>query len=325
MSKNNLALVKEKYAYKTTDYIDRTGAESDFIRRQYEPDARELKTKQDELTDPIGDEAHSPVKGIVHRYPDRVLLKPVHACAVYCRFCFRREMVGPQKEFLNIDELEAALDYIRAHREIWEVILTGGDPLILSPRRLAALLKKLNEINHVRVVRLHTRLPLVAPAKINDTLLDVLKNAAQDKAVYMCLHVNHADELGAPVKAALRRLHQSGCVLLSQSVLLKGINDSAAALAALFQELVAHHVKPYYLHHPDKAPGTSHFRVSIARGQEIMKELRGTISGLCQPTYMLDIPEGNGKVPLTPCYIHEKDRCGEYKVEDPHGTLHDYA
>ncbi len=324
MSKNSLSAVTDKYAYKITNHVAQLSENSDAVARQYMPDTQELKTTPDELLDPIGDDAHSPVKGIVHRYPDRVLLKPVHACAVYCRFCFRREMVGPNKGFLSAEELDTALDYIRARPDIWEVILTGGDPLILSPRRLHALFEKLNAIDHVKIIRIHTRLPLVDPAKINDALCAALDSISAEKALYIALHVNHADELTDSVRAAIGALNNCKCTLISQSVLLKDINDNVQALSDLFRALVTLHVKPYYLHHPDKAPGTSHFRVSITKGQALMKELRGNLSGLCQPTYMLDIPQGFGKVPLTPCYIHGTNTENEYTVEDPHGTLHDY-
>ncbi|MBM3537501.1 MAG: lysine-2,3-aminomutase-like protein [Alphaproteobacteria bacterium] len=288
----------------------------DPIARQFVPDAAELTLTADENTDPIGDQAHSPVKGIVHRYPDRVLLKPTHTCAVYCRFCFRREMVGPGSESLDANELAAAIDYIRSRPEIWEVILTGGDPLILSPRRLSEIVAALSEIPHLGVIRLHTRIPVADPARISDELVAAL---ASDKAIYVVLHANHPGELSEAAIAACRRIIDAGIPMLSQSVLLRGVNDDAATLEQLFRTLVRHRIKPYYLHHADKAPGTSHFRTTLAEGQALMRQMRGRVSGLCQPEYVLDIPGGHGKVPVGRSYLD-----GDI-VEDWRGQRHAYA
>ncbi len=226
------------------------------------PSDAELVTTPDERADPIGDHTHSPVKGIVHRYHDRVLLKPSHACPVYCRFCFRREMVGPGGEALSPVELEAALDYVRAHPEVWEVILTGGDPLILSPRRIGEIVREVEAIDHVGVIRVHTRVPVVDPLRVTDALIAALR---AEKAIYVVLHVNHAREFTDAARAACRKLSDAGIVLLSQTVLLKGVNDDAATLEALFRALVRHRIKPYYLHQGDLAPGTSQFRTTIDR------------------------------------------------------------
>jgi lysine 2,3-aminomutase len=287
----------------------------DPIGRQFVPDAAELTTTSEERADPIGDHAHSPVKGIVHRYPDRVLLKPTHACAVYCRFCFRREMVGPGAESLDTAEMAAAFDYIRSKPEIWEVILTGGDPLILSPRRLGDIVQALDAIPHLGVIRLHTRMPVVDPARISDELLATLKS---EKAVYVVLHANHPREMTEAAIAACRRITDAGIPMLSQSVLLKGVNDDAATLEALFRGFVRQRIKPYYLHHADLAPGTSHFRTTIAEGQALMRQLRGRLSGLCQPEYVLDIPDGHGKVPVGPTYLDGGS------VQDWRGISHAY-
>ncbi|TDR93077.1 lysine-2,3-aminomutase-like protein [Enterovirga rhinocerotis] len=291
------------------------------IARQFVPDEAELDTRAEELVDPIGDEAHAPVPGIVHRYPDRVLLKAVGVCAVYCRFCFRRESVGPGKApALSPEELDEALAYIRSDPAIWEVVLTGGDPLVLSPRRLADLMRRLGEIDHLGVVRLHTRVPVVDAGRIDAALVEALD--VPGKAVWVAIHANHADELTPPVRAALARLSRAGIPLVSQTVLLRGINDDPEALAALFRALVESRVKPYYLHHGDLAPGTSHFRTSIAEGQELMRRLRGRVSGLCQPSYVLDIPGGHGKAPIGPDYLSE-DADGML-VEDWRGRRHAY-
>ena len=297
----------------------------DPIARQFVPDAAELDVRGEENADPIGDDAHSPVEGIVHRYPDRVLLKLTHVCAVYCRFCFRREMVGPDKpNALSREALARALDYIRAHAEIWEVILTGGDPLVLSARRLRAVMKELSGIDHVKVVRIHTRVPIADPERITPELVRALK--ASGRATYVALHVNHARELTPAARAAIARMADAGLVLLGQSVLLAGVNDKAETLEALMRALVECRVKPYYLHHGDLAPGTGHLRTDIATGQELMRALRGRVSGLCQPTYVLDIPGGHGKSPIGPNYITRAGANGaaHFTVEDYKGSRHCY-
>ena len=298
---------------------------NDPIARQYVPDAAELDARPEELADPIGDDAHSPVEGVVHRYPDRVLLKLNAVCAVYCRFCFRREMVGPGKaEALAPAALAGALDYIRAHPDIWEVILTGGDPLVLSARRLRAVMKELSAIDHVKIVRIHTRVPVAEPSRITPELVRAIK--AKGKATYVALHVNHARELTPAARMAVARMADSGIVLLGQSVLLAGVNDTPQALGELMRALVECRIKPYYLHHGDLAPGTSHLRTDIATGQELMRALRGRLSGLCQPTYVLDIPGGHGKSPVGPNYLTPAGSNGSahYMVEDFNGVRHRY-
>ena len=294
----------------------------DPIARQFVPDTAELDHRAEELDDPIGDDAHSPVEGIVHRYPDRVLLKLTHVCAVYCRFCFRREMVGPDKpNALSRDALEAALDYIRVQPQIWEVVLTGGDPLVLSARRLRAVMKALGSIDHVKVVRIHTRMPVADPARISPDLVRAMK--IKGKAVYVAVHVNHARELSSATRSAIARLADAGLPLVAQTVLIAGVNDSAEAMSALMRALVECRVKPYYLHHGDLAPGTSHLRTDITTGQNLMRELRGRLSGLCQPTYVLDIPGGHGKSPIGPSYL---ERDGDRTVvEDFNGKRHTYS
>jgi lysine 2,3-aminomutase len=292
---------------------------ADPISAQFVPSTAELETAHEELVDPIGDERWSPVSGIVHRYPDRVLLKPSLLCPVYCRFCFRREQIGAKGAVLDPAALERAYDYIRERSEIWEVIVTGGDPFLLSPRRIAAIVATLIAIEHVQVIRFHTRVPVVDPRRVNAALVAAL---AADKAVYVVIHANHPRELTEAAKAAVTRIIRAGVPVLSQSVLLRGVNDDAAVLEALFRALVAMRVKPYYLHHPDLARGTGHFRGDIAEGQALMRELRQRASGLCQPTYVLDIPGGHGKVPIGPCWlVRDGDR---WVVEDRAGLRHRY-
>jgi len=267
---------------------------ADPIALQFVPSVAELDVRQEDLPDPIGDKTHEPVEGIVHRYPDRVLLKAVSVCPVYCRFCFRREMVGPEKDGnLTPAELEGALAYIRAHPEIWEVILTGGDPFMLSARRAAALTRELEAIPHVKVIRWHTRMPVADPGKVSAEFVEAIRSKA--KAVYVAVHANHVRELTADARAALGRMADAGIVLLSQTVLLRGVNDSVAALADLMRGLVEARVRPYYLHQLDFAPGTSHFRVPVEVGQRLVRELRDAISGIAQPQYVIDIPGGVSK------------------------------
>jgi lysine 2,3-aminomutase len=294
---------------------------SDPIARQFVLTAAELEARPEELSDPIGDDAHSPVEGVVHRYPDRVLLKLTHVCAVYCRFCFRREMVGPGKpSVMTAAALARALDYIRSRPEIWEVILTGGDPLVLSARRLRAVMKSLGTIDHVKVVRIHTRVPIAEPARITPDLVRAMK--IKGKPAYVAVHVNHARELTPQARAACAALADAGMPLLAQTVLLKGVNDTPEAMAELMRALVECRIKPYYLHHADLAPGTSSLRTDIATGQDIMRELRGRLSGLCQPVYVLDIPGGHGKSPIGPSYIERSS--GHVMIEDFNGARHPY-
>jgi len=297
----------------------------DPIARQFVPDPAELDVQLQEHSDPIGDDANSPVQGVVHRYPDRVLLKLTPVCAVYCRFCFRREMVGPDKgRSLSAAALGRAIDYIRSRPDIWEVILTGGDPLVLSPRRLRAVMKALAAIAHVKVLRIHTRVPVAEPTRVTVELVRAIK--VNGKPTYVALHINHARELTPAVRAACARLADAGIPLLGQSVLLKGVNDTSEALADLMRACVECRIKPYYLHHADLAPGTAHLRTDIATGQNLMRRLRGRLSGLCQPSYVLDIPGGHGKSPIGPNYLGEtgSDGAAHYMVEDFTGARHCY-
>jgi lysine 2,3-aminomutase len=296
----------------------------DPIARQYMPSVEELTVQPGERTDPIGDHSHSPVEGIVHRYPDRVLFKLVHVCAVYCRFCFRREMVGPGREnALSPRTYQNALDYIRSRGDIWEVILTGGDPLMLSPRRLGEIMADLATIDHVRIIRLHTRIPVADPARIDDEMVAALKVAGA--TTWVALHANHPRELTAAARAACARLVDAGIPMVSQSVLLRGVNDDAATLEALMRGFVECRIKPYYLHHGDLAPGTAHLRTTLEKGQELMQALRGRVSGLCQPDYVLDIPGGYGKAPVGANYLSREPGAElRYRVVDYCGDVHLY-
>jgi lysine 2,3-aminomutase len=297
-------------------------APDDPIARQYLPDARELVRYPAEEADPIGDRLKSPLSGVVHRYRDRVLIKLVAVCAVYCRFCFRREMIGPGAQSLSAEDFAAALAYVRARPQIWEAVLTGGDPLVLSPRRLAEATQALAAIPHLKVLRWHTRLPVAAPERVTKAMAGALCGG-HVKTVFVALHANHPRELTAEARAACRRLIEAGATLVSQSVLLKGVNDDPDTLEALMRAFVEARVKPYYLHHPDLAPGTAHFRVSIARGQALMRELRQRLSGLAMPTYVLDIPGAHGKAPIGPTGVVAAAD-GTWRVTDPAGETHLY-
>ncbi len=287
-------------------------APDDPLGRQFVPDPAELETAPHERADPIGDNALSPVRGIVHRYPDRALLKPLLICPTYCRFCFRREHVGPGGGLLTDTELEAAYDWLRGHPAIGEVILTGGDPLMLSPRRLAAIVRALSAIPHVETIRIHSRVPIADPERLTPALAAAL---ATERAMWLVVHANHAAEFTEAARAAIRRVQAQAVPVLGQSVLLRGVNDSEAALEDLFRAMLAARVKPYYLHQLDPAPGTARFHVPIEEGRRLLAGLRGRVTGLAWPTYVLDIPGGFGKVPVGPDYLADAGM-----VRDPAGN-----
>jgi lysine 2,3-aminomutase len=310
-----LAAVEARYAVAISPAMRTliTGPD-DPIGLQFIPDPAELTIAPQERADPIGDDALSPVKGVVHRYPDRALLKPLLICPVYCRFCFRREHVGPDGGLLTDAELETAYAWFAAHPAVTEVILTGGDPLMLSPRRLGAIIRRLSAMSHIRTLRIHTRVPVADPDRVTEALAAAMDT---DRALWLAVHANHALEFTPAAQAALRRLSRRGIPLLGQSVLLRGVNDNPQALEALFRAMVETRVKPYYLHQLDPAPGTGRFHVPIEQGRALLEALRGRVTGLAWPTYVLDIPGGFGKVPIGPDY-----RDGDGMVRDIHGWVH---
>jgi len=317
---DNLAALKEvgdRYAVAVPDamraLIEHPG---DPIGLQFIPHPAELDVAPHERPDPIGDDALSPLPGVVHRYADRALLKPLLVCPVYCRFCFRREHVGPGSGLLSDTELEAAYAWFRAHPAIREVILTGGDPLMLSPRRLGRILQTLAAIPHIELLRIHTRVPVADPARVTLSLAAAME---VDVPVWTVLHANHAREFTPAAGTALRTIQAAGVPMLGQSVLLRGVNDNADALEALFRAMLRARVKPYYLHQLDPAPGTARFVVPIEEGQRLLRMLRGRVTGLAWPTYVLDIPGGHGKVPIGPGYL------GDGTVQDPEGRTHGLA
>ncbi|MBU6155685.1 MAG: lysine-2,3-aminomutase-like protein [Alphaproteobacteria bacterium] len=325
-SRDELEAVAARYAVAITQPVAELiarGDDADPIARQYVPDPRELLATEGDLADPIGDRRHMPVEGIVHRYPDRVLFKVVHVCPVYCRFCFRREMVGPGREAnLSPQAIGRARDYIAANSGIHEVIFTGGDPLVLAPHRVAQLTQMMDAIGHVERIRWHTRMPVVDPARIDTPMAQAIK--PRRAQLVIALHANHPAEFTKAAGEALRRLHAAGARLLSQSVLLRGINDSIPTLAALLDTFRAHSITPYYLHHADLAPGTAHFRTSIRHGIGLMQALRAQAPGTALPDYVLDIPGGYSKVILTGDDAVET-RPGQWRLRDDAGQWHDYA
>jgi lysine 2,3-aminomutase len=313
-ARDSIAAVERQYAVAITPAMRALIEDRDDpIGRQFIPDPAELITAPHERADPIADDALSPIKGVVHRYPDRALLKPLLICPVYCRFCFRREHVGPDGGLLSDAELQAAYDWFAARPAIREVILTGGDPLMLSPRRLASIVGALSAIPHIAILRVHSRVPVADPARITDVLAASLET---DKSMWLVLHANHAREFTPEACVAIRKVLARAIPVLGQSVLLRGVNDSAPALEALFRAMLAARVKPYYLHQLDAAPGTARFHVPIEEGRHLLAELRGRVTGLAWPTYVLDIPGGYGKVPIGPHYLEPDDR-----VRDPGGML----
>lgn len=307
----------------TTSYVDELmdlADPSGAIARQYIPSAEELVPFLLDQTDPIGDHKHAAGPALIHRYPDRALFLATDHCAVYCRFCFRKDRVGKGPAVRLQNEIEQAFDYIKANKNLWEIIFSGGDPLILSPRRMKDLISRLDEIEHVKVIRFHTRVPVADPARVTDELAAAMTSG---KATYLVVHANHPDEFTVEAKAAFKKLRAAGITLLSQSVLLRGVNDNAETLEKLFRGFVEAGVKPYYLHHPDLVEGTAHFQVTIAEGQKLMRGLRGRVSGLCWPTYVLDIPGGHGKMPINDTYLEQQDN-GQWRIEDYQGQKHLY-
>ena len=246
--------------------------------------------------DPLEEDADSPVPHLVHRYPDRVLLMVTNQCPIYCRFCTRRRLVG-KPGFLSKGDLERAIEYIRNHREIRDVILSGGDPLLLTDQHLEQTLKGLRTVSHLEIIRIHSRVPGSLPSRITDKLCKMLKKY---HPLYANLHFNHPDELTDEVKQACERLADAGLPLGSQTVLLKGVNDNPEVMKRLMQKLLTFRIRPYYLYQADLTRGTNHFRSSVEKGLEVIKSIQGHTSGLAVPHLVIDAPGGGGKIPILP-------------------------
>jgi len=270
------------------------------IRRQVVPRIEESITASDEMQDPCGEDSNMPVPGLVHRYPDRVLLLVTDRCASYCRYCTRSRVVsGAGEQELTMD-LEGAFAYLEKHPEVRDVLLSGGDPLLLSDSKLDAILTRLRQIPTIEFIRIGTRIPIFLPQRITTDLLNVLK---KHHPLWMSVHSNHPKELTQEVRMALGRLADAGIPLGNQSVLLKGVNDRADTLKSLFHKLLLCRVRPYYLYQCDLISGSAHLRTTIREGQEIMEQLRGHTTGYAVPTYVVDGPGGGGKIPIGPNYI----------------------
>ncbi len=303
LSSTRLAMAITPYFFSLIDTSDVNCP----IRRQVIPRVEETHVAPFEALDPCAEKLHSPVPGLVHRYPDRVLLLVTDRCASYCRYCTRARLVShaPQQGFhLQIDQ---QLDYIRQTRGIRDVLISGGDPLLLSDKKLGDLLTQLRTIKHVELIRIGTRVPIFLPQRITGQLCGLLR---QYHPLFISIHSNHPRELALEARDALWRLADAGIPLGNQSVLLKGVNDDPVVLKAHMQKLLMCRVKPYYLYQCDLVVGTGHFRVSVQRGLELMHTLQGYTSGYAVPTYVIDAPNGGGKVPITPEYIlsHSADR-----------------
>lgn len=270
------------------------------LRRQCVPTLREFYISPYDMTDPCAEDRDSPVPGIVHRYPDRVLLLATDQCAAYCRHCTRRRLIDPKEHIISPDRLQPAYDYIKSNRKIRDVLISGGDPLMLEDAVLEEIISNIRQIPHVELLRIGTRLPVTLPQRITEGLTAMLKRYSP---IWMSIHFNHPKEITKRTKKACDMLADSGIPLGSQTVLLKGINDRPYIMKRLMQELVKIRVRPYYIYQCDLARGISHFRTSISVGINIMEKLRGFTSGYAVPTYVVDGPGGGGKIPVAPNYV----------------------
>lgn len=301
-----LAAVVERYPVRITPhYLSLIGRPEDPIGRQAIPTQAEIADHELE-PDPTGEEEQSPAPTIVHRYPDRVLFRVSDQCAVYCRFCLRKRRVGKRPGPSEAD-LDSGLAYIAENPSVEEVILSGGDPLMLTDERLARLLVRLRAIDHVRIIRIHSRMPCTLPQRITPSLTALL---SRYHPLFLMTHFNHPAELTSAAAQACSRLAAAGIPLGCQTVLLRGVNDTPEVMGALMKGLVRVRIRPYYLHHPDPVRGTAHFRVPVSRGLEIMERLRGRISGLSIPQYMIDLPGSGGKVPVLPGSVRRVGAAG---------------
>ncbi|PYP16749.1 MAG: lysine 2,3-aminomutase [Gemmatimonadetes bacterium] len=292
--------------------VDLIKSPGDAIWRQYVPDLQELEV-HDGMEDSLAEDAHSPVPNITHRYPDRALFLVSPVCASYCRFCTRRRKVGdPEK--IPLSQLESAFRYLEEHTEIRDVIMSGGDPLLLSDRRIDELCRRLRSIPHLEIVRIGSRIPCHLPERITPELCAILK---QYHPLYINTHFNHPDELTSAAVRALGMLADAGVPLGCQTVLLRGVNDDVAVMKLLMQKLLAARVRPYYIYMCDQVAGAEHFRTTVEKGLEIIKALRGWTSGLAVPHFVIDAPGGGGKIPLLPEYVES--------VTDEEVVLRNYA
>ena len=290
----------------------------DHIRKQAVPALNEIEDKSG-FEDPLCEEPQSPVPNLTHRYPDRVLFMVSNQCAMYCRFCMRKRKVG--RSFTVTDStINSGIDHIRKNNAIREVIISGGDPLLLEDDEIDRILSDLRSIKHIEILRIHTRVPCALPQRITKNLADILR---QYHPIFVNTHFNHPDEITNEAALACAVLADAGIPLGCQTVLLKGVNDNPSVMLTLMKKLLTIRVRPYYIHHPDVVRGTSHFRSTIKEGLGIMRSLHGYASGLCVPQYMLDLPGGGGKVPLLPEYVKSVSD-GKIMIENYKGGLFAY-
>jgi lysine 2,3-aminomutase len=270
------------------------------IRKQAIPSLNELHVGDNDMFDPLAEDTDSPVKGLTHRYPDRVLFLITDMCSMYCRHCTRRRFAGQSDQRMPKDRIDQAIEYIRQNKEIRDVLLSGGDALLVADQLLEDIIKRLRAIDHVEIIRLGTRTPVVLPQRITDDFVNMLKKY---HPIWLNTHFNHYDEITIESKVAMEKLANAGVPLGNQSVLLKGVNDTVDIMKTLVQRLVMMRVRPYYIYQCDLSLGIEHFRTPVSKGIEIIEGLRGHTSGFCVPTFVVDAPGGGGKIPVMPNYV----------------------
>ncbi|MBI5971094.1 MAG: KamA family radical SAM protein [Deltaproteobacteria bacterium] len=290
------------------------------IRKQAIPRLEEFSLSSRELVDPCGEDSHTPVPGLVHRYPDRALLIVTDSCAMYCRYCTRRRMVGEERPPMSNDRFEEACKYIQSKKTIRDVLISGGDPLMMKTEVLEGYLKKLRAIPHIEIIRLGTRVPVTLPMRVTDELVAMLKKY---HPLYMSLHFSHPKEITPETAAACAKLSDAGVPLGSQTVLLKGINDRPVVMKRLMQDLLKIRVRPYYVYQCDMAMGTGHFRTPVSVGINIIEELRGHTTGYAVPTFVVDAPGGGGKIPVGPTYLISQAK-GKITLRNYENKIYDY-
>lgn len=315
-SKGRLALAVTPYFASLMDPVNANCP----IRRQAVPRIEEIRLSKSEMVDPLGEDTHSPVPGLVHRYPDRVLLLVTDQCAVYCRYCTRRRLVGSNERSITQGNFEEVLKYLKTHRKVRDVLLSGGDPLLLENERLEEILSRLRAIPHIEILRIGTRVPVTLPQRITGGLVRMLKKY---HPLMISIHFTHPKEITDSVRRACNELADGGLPLGSQTVLLRGINDKPYIMKKLVQELLKIRVRPYYIYQCDLTMGTGHFRTSVAAGIQIIEKLRGHTTGYAVPTYVVDTPGGGGKIPLQPDYVVSKGR-GKIILRNYEGKVFEY-
>jgi lysine 2,3-aminomutase len=291
------------------------------IRKQAIPRLEEFSVSSCEMTDPCGEDSHTPVPGLVHRYPDRALLLVNDSCAMYCRYCTRKRLVGEELPPMSDDRLEEACKYLRSKKSVRDVLISGGDPLMMKTEALEAYIKRLRAIPHIEMIRIGTRVPVTLPMRVTEELVSMLRKY---HPLYLSIHFSHPKEMTPEVLAACSMLADAGIPLGSQTVLLKGINDRPAVMKKLMHELLKARVRPYYIYQCDPAVGTAHFRTPVAVGMNIMEELRGHTTGYAVPTFVIDAPGGGGKIPVTPTYLISQAK-GKVTLRNYEGKIFNYT